>query len=121
MHITNLSHCWVNTITSIKTRVRIHYCHISDTKRGLGKHKGEILIRGLQNKTIISFHNEPSTDLPWWPRHVSHIFTNNGKIIRKSCKSSKDWVKGMALCNNHQNPTVLLFHRENPSNFNHQR
>jgi len=66
MHINNISHYWVNTITSIKTTLWVHYCHISYKKWGLDKHKGDILIRGFQNKTIISFHNEPSTYLPWW-------------------------------------------------------
>jgi len=69
MHITNLHHCWVNTITNIKTRVQIHYFHISDTKRDTGKHKGKILIMGLQIKTKSFLSTAKlSTDLPRWPQ-----------------------------------------------------
>jgi hypothetical protein len=61
----------------------------------MGKHKGEILIRGFQKKTIISFHNEPSIYLKYvgrlvvvidvnpshgfWTRRLMKLFGHEGK------------------------------------------
>ena len=97
---------FLNHITSKSTKqvskpeFEFTNCHISDTKWGMGNHKGEILIRVCKTKQrFLSTTNFPKTSHGGRKTntHVSPIFTNSGKKIRKSWKSSKFCVKGMAL------------------------